>query len=67
MQTLFGLHAVRAALLRHPERVGLVRIAEGRDDPRMREIEQLARRHGRTVQRINAGKLKQLAGEVTHQ
>ena len=67
MQTLFGLHAVRAALLRHPERVGLVRIAEGRDDLRMREIEQLARRHGRTVQRINAGKLKQLAGEVTHQ
>lgn len=67
MQTLFGLHAVRAALLRHPERVGIVRLVEGRDDPRVREIEQLARQHGRTVQRIGANKLKQLAGEVSHQ
>ena len=67
MQILYGLHAVRAALLRHPERVGTVRLAEGRDDPRAREIEQLARQHGRPVQRINAGKLKQLVGEVTHQ
>jgi 23S rRNA (guanosine2251-2'-O)-methyltransferase len=64
---MFGLHAVRAALIRHPERVALVRVVEGRDDARIREIEQLARQHGRRVERINAGRLKQIAGEVTHQ
>lgn len=67
MQLIFGLHAVRAALLRHPERVGVVRLADTRDDPRAKEIEQLARQHGRTIQRIDSGKLKQLAGDVTHQ
>lgn len=67
MQTLFGLHAVRAALLRHPERVAAVRIAEGRDDARMREIEQLARQHGRRIERVAAAKLKQVAGDVAHQ
>jgi 23S rRNA (guanosine2251-2'-O)-methyltransferase len=67
MQMLFGLHAVRAALLRHPERVGTVRLAEGRDDARTREIEQLARKHGRRIERVAATKLKQLAGDVAHQ
>ena len=67
MQTVYGLHAVRAALLRHPERVGIVRIAEGRDDVRMREIDQLARKNGRRVERVAPGKLKQIAGEVAHQ
>jgi 23S rRNA (guanosine2251-2'-O)-methyltransferase len=67
VQTLFGLHAVRAALLRHPERVGTVRIAEGRDDARMREIEQLARKHGRRIERVATAKLKQLAGDGAHQ
>lgn len=42
-------------------------MAEGRDDLRIREIEQLARQHGRRVERLNANKLKQIAGDVTHQ
>src|SRR4051812_24414396 len=67
MQNVYGLHAVRAALLRHPERVGVVRLAEGRDDPRMREIEKLARESGRTLERVNGHRLKQLVGEAVHQ
>lgn len=66
VQTLYGLHAVRAALMRHPERVLAVRLAERRDDPRIREIEELARRHKHTVQRIDAHALKQM-GDVVHQ
>lgn len=67
MQTIYGLHAVRAALLRHPERVHAVRVAERRDDPRMREIEELARRYGHAVERMDARALKQVAPEIVHQ
>jgi 23S rRNA (guanosine2251-2'-O)-methyltransferase len=66
-QTIYGLHAVRVMLERHPERVIGVRLAEHRDDPRIRQIEELARRHGRAVQRIDAHTLRQTLGDVTHQ
>ena len=66
-QTIYGLHAVRVMLERHPERVHGVRIAEARDDPRVRAIEELARRHQRPVERLDAHSLRQLLGEVTHQ
>lgn len=67
MQMLYGLHAVRAALLRHAERVNVVRLAEGREDARVREIEQLAQQHGLRVERINSNRLRQMAGDVAHQ
>jgi 23S rRNA (guanosine2251-2'-O)-methyltransferase len=67
LQTIYGLHAVRAALARHPERVGVVRVAETRGDPRVREIEELANRHGKRVERVNANALKHVAGDVVHQ
>ena len=38
-ETIYGLHAVRVMLERHPERVITVRLAERRDDPRVREID----------------------------
>lgn len=66
-QTIYGLHAVHAMLARHPQRVLLVRIAERRDDPRVKSIEELARRSVRPVQRVDAHALKQLLGEVVHQ
>lgn len=61
------MHPVRVLLERHPERVVTVRLADRRDDPRVREIEALARKHGRQVQRIDAHALKQALGDVTHQ
>ncbi len=54
-------------LERHPERVAAVRLAERRDDPRVRAIEELARRRERPVQRIDAHALQRLVGDVVHQ
>jgi 23S rRNA (guanosine2251-2'-O)-methyltransferase len=66
-ETIFGLHAVRVMLERHPERVHNVRIAERRGDPRVRAIDELAQRHHRPVERVDAHALKQLLGDVAHQ
>jgi len=66
-ETIYGMHAVRVMLERHPERVHSVRIAEQRDDPRVRAIDELARRHQRPVQRVEARALQQLLGDVAHQ
>lgn len=67
METIFGLHAVRTMLERHPERVRAVRLAERRDDPRMRAIEELARTRQRPVERVDTHALKRLLGDVVHQ
>jgi 23S rRNA (guanosine2251-2'-O)-methyltransferase len=68
VETIYGLHAVRAMLARHPERVRTVKFAERRDDPRTREIEELARKNGRPAQRIDGRALSQLLGaDVAHQ
>lgn len=66
-ETVYGLHAVRVMLERHPERVVSVRLSERRDDPRVRRIEELARQHNRPVQRVDARALKQVLGDVAHQ
>jgi 23S rRNA (guanosine2251-2'-O)-methyltransferase len=66
-ETIFGLHAVRMMLERHPERVAAVRLAARRDDARVQRIEELARRHQRPVERVDAHALKQLLGDVVHQ
>lgn len=66
-QTIYGLHAVRVMLQKHPERVTAVRVAERRDDPRAREIDELARRSQIPVQRVDAQVLKQKLGDVAHQ
>jgi 23S rRNA (guanosine2251-2'-O)-methyltransferase len=66
-ELIYGVHPVRVTLERHPDRVVAVRLADRRDDPRVREIEELARKHGRPVQRIDAHAFKQMLGEVAHQ
>lgn len=66
-ETIYGVHAVRFMLERHPDRVNTVRLAERRDDPRVREIEELARKHRRPVQRVDTNALKQQLGDVSHQ
>src|SRR5262245_36619131 len=68
VETIYGLHAVRAMLARHPERVRAVKFAERRDDPRTREIEELAKKAGRPVQRIDGRALSQMLGaDAVHQ
>jgi 23S rRNA (guanosine2251-2'-O)-methyltransferase len=66
-QTIYGLHAVRVMLQRHPERVSAVRVAERRDDPRTREIDELARCSQIPVQRVDPHVLEQRIGDVAHQ
>ena len=66
-ETIYGMHAVRVMLERHPERVHNVRIAQQREDPRVRAIDELARRHHRPVQRVDVHALKRLLGDVAHQ
>ena len=67
VETIFGLHAVRALLLRHPERVLTLKLAAGRDDARVRELTELAKRHGCPIERADAGAFKQLLGDAVHQ
>jgi 23S rRNA (guanosine2251-2'-O)-methyltransferase len=67
LQTIYGLHAVRTMLQRHPERVTAVRVAETRHDPRAREIDELARQKQIPVQRVDAQVLKQKLGDAAHQ
>jgi 23S rRNA (guanosine2251-2'-O)-methyltransferase len=66
-QTIYGMHAVRVMLERHPARVLAVRLAERREDPRVRAIEALAREHQRPVQRVDTQSLRQRLGDVAHQ
>ena len=66
-ETIYGVHAVRIMLERHPERVLAVRLAERRGDPRVRAIEELAQRHRRPVQRVELRSLGEQLGDVAHQ
>ncbi len=66
-QWVYGLHAVRAILARHPDRVLQVRLAERRDDARAREIEAAARRLDRPVERMGMEAFRRMVGDVAHQ
>jgi 23S rRNA (guanosine2251-2'-O)-methyltransferase len=66
-QLIYGVHAVHSLLKRHPDRVLELKLAEHRDDPRVRAIEALAREHGIKVQRVDAQVLQQALGDATHQ
>ena len=66
-EKVYGLHAVRALLTRHADRVSSVTVAEQRTDPRVAEILKLAGDAGKSVKRVAPAVLKQLFGEATHQ
>ncbi|HUA89854.1 MAG TPA: 23S rRNA (guanosine(2251)-2'-O)-methyltransferase RlmB [Steroidobacteraceae bacterium] len=66
-ETIYGMHAVRVMLERHPERVRSVRLAGHRDDPRARGVEELARARRIPLERIDARTLTQRLGDVAHQ
>jgi 23S rRNA (guanosine2251-2'-O)-methyltransferase len=65
-EKVYGLHAVRALLMRHAGRVASVTIAEGRE-PRVTEIQALAQKSGKPVKRASAAAFKQLFGDAVHQ
>jgi 23S rRNA (guanosine2251-2'-O)-methyltransferase len=66
-EKVYGVHAVRALLLRHAPRVTGVTLAEGRTDPRVAELHALAQKAGKPVKRVAAATFRQLFGEAVHQ
>jgi 23S rRNA (guanosine2251-2'-O)-methyltransferase len=66
-ELIFGMHAVRFMLERHPARVGRVLLIERREDARVRALEELARGHNLPVQRVEPQVLRQRLGDVVHQ
>ena len=65
--TVYGVHAVRVMLERHPARVRTVLLAERRENTRVRAIVELAQRHRVAVERVAMAALRQLLGDVAHQ
>jgi 23S rRNA (guanosine2251-2'-O)-methyltransferase len=66
-EVVYGLHAVRALLTRHPERVSRVFLQHGRHDAKSGEIERLAHAAGRVVERVDAKQLQARLGAAVHQ
>jgi 23S rRNA (guanosine2251-2'-O)-methyltransferase len=66
-EKVYGLHAVRALLTRHAQRVTGVTIVEGRAEPRVAELQSLAQRAGKPVKRAPPASFKQLFGDAVHQ
>ena len=66
-EKVYGLHAVRALLTRHAERVVAVTIVEGRSEPRVAELQALAQKAGKGVKRASPAIFKQLFGDAVHQ
>jgi 23S rRNA (guanosine2251-2'-O)-methyltransferase len=67
VELVYGVHPVRALLARHPGRVISVQLLDRRDDPRVQELEALARQRGRPVRRVDVHTIRKLVGDVTHQ
>lgn len=65
--TVYGMHAVRTLLERSSGRVRRLLVDARRDDQRMRELLQLAQRHGLKPERIDAKQLAARVGNVQHQ
>jgi len=64
---VFGIHAVRTLLQRAPQRLRRLTVDARRDDPRMRELLQLALAAGIKAERADAKALAARVGEVAHQ
>lgn len=64
---VFGLHAVRTLLQRHPERVAEVLLQKGREDLRASEVLSLAQQAGARVEWRQVADLDRLANGERHQ
>lgn len=64
---VFGIHAVRSLLQRSPQRVRRLLVDARRDDPRSREIIQLALAAGIKTERGDAKAIVGRVGDVAHQ
>jgi 23S rRNA (guanosine2251-2'-O)-methyltransferase len=65
--TVYGLHAVRALLARAPARLQRLYVDARREDPRMRELLQLAQQGGVRPERVDGRQLVARVGDANHQ
>jgi len=66
-EKIYGLHAVRAVLLRSPQRVQRLWLQQGRQDARVVELEALAGSQRIGIERVQPSRLQGWVGEVAHQ
>ena len=64
---VYGLHAVRALLVRRPGDVVRLTLAQERDDSRQRELQRLAKEKGIVPEQASAAELDRLSGGAAHQ
>jgi 23S rRNA (guanosine2251-2'-O)-methyltransferase len=64
---VYGLHAVRAVLVRRPQDVLRISIAAARDDARMRELREIAAARGLRPADATGAALDQATGGAAHQ
>jgi 23S rRNA (guanosine2251-2'-O)-methyltransferase len=67
IEVVYGLHAVRMLLTRHPQRVTRIYLQAGRHDPRSVQIEQLAHAAQRPIERAEPKRFESRLGNVVHQ
>jgi len=64
---VFGMHAVRSLLVRSPQRVRRLLVDARREDPRIRELLQLAQQAAIKPERVDAKSIDARLGNVVHQ
>lgn len=67
LQNLFGFHAVTSRIRARPQSVKEIFVAEGRQDPRMKDLLKLAEAHKLRVMTVDAQRLDGMAGGGRHQ
>lgn len=62
-----GLHSVKAALKSSASEIEHVLVQKGRRDTRLRDLRELARKHGIETREVGRGELNELVSDVQHQ
>jgi 23S rRNA (guanosine2251-2'-O)-methyltransferase len=66
-ELIYGIHAVEAAIRKHPENVLQIFVQQGRNDNRIKTILTLAKNSGVSLQTITNDKLKEKCPKARHQ
>ncbi len=66
-ELIYGIHAVEAAIRHQPENVLQVFVQQGRNDNRIKTIQNIAKNSGVSIQSISNDKLKEKCPKTRHQ
>jgi len=66
-QLIYGIHAVESAIRKQPENILQVFVQQGRNDKRIKQILDLAKNSGVSIQPISNDKIKQKCAKARHQ